>query len=159
MKLYLARHGEYLTNDLSRGEVLSEQGIQAVTELSHFIKPMQLAISHIFHSGKPRAQETADILSQGFIHKNPPQVKKGLLPQDDIALLLSQLSEEDDDMLLVSHLPFLNRLSGKLVTGEDFQDIIVFHPGTLVCLEKVNPDRWAINWVLNPILFTKTSYS
>lgn len=152
MKVYLARHGEYLQNDTQGA--LSDTGKNEIKLLAEFLKESHIQVASIFHSGKLRAKQTAELLSAGFVTMQPTQSKAGLNPGDDINLLIDELNATDEDILLVGHLPFMGKLVGKLVTDNENEEIVIFHPGTMVCLERVMGQNWVIHWVINPTLLT-----
>lgn len=151
MKLYLARHGEYVTVDMR--DILNDAGINAVNNLATFLKPLKLSVSHIFHSGKLRADQTAGLLSSAFQCELPPQARSGLNPEDDVTLFGIEMASSETDTLAVGHLPFMGRLVGYLVTGDANKEIVDFQTATMVCLEQVMQDKWVIRWVLSKDLF------
>jgi phosphohistidine phosphatase len=153
MKLYLARHGEYATNDIKAP--LSSKGIEDVQRLADFLASLEIHVANIFHSEKLRAQQTAELLAKGFVSAQPAQIRQGLNPNDDVAVFAHEITGWDDDMLVVGHLPFMSRLTGKLVANDEYKELIAFQPGTIVCLENIQVDRWMIDWVVNPSLLTK----
>lgn len=153
MKLYLMRHGDYLIDMHQHMDVLTEAGKRAVLTLSNFLVPSQLRVSNILHSGKFRAQQTAELIAQGIQSDQLPQVHDGLKPESDVIAFANEISQWHDNVLVVGHLPFMGRLTGLLLTGNQNREVIHFDPGTLACLEQHDTDQWAIKWVLNPHLF------
>ena len=59
------------------------------------------------------------------------------------------------DTMLVGHLPFMARLAGRLVTGDEHMEVAAFVPGTVLCLEPAAGDRWTIAWMVRPELATR----
>ena len=59
------------------------------------------------------------------------------------------------DTMLVGHLPFMGRLVGRLVTGDEHVDVVAFVPGTVLCLEPAADDRWRVVWMVRPGLATR----
>ncbi|VVC77059.1 Phosphohistidine phosphatase SixA [Aquicella siphonis] len=153
MKLYLMRHGDYLMDTNQRMDVLSDAGKREVMNIANFLIPSQLRVSNILHSGKFRAQQTAELISQGIQSDQLPQAHAGLKPEDDVIAFANEISQWSDDVLVVGHLPFMGRLTGKLLTGNENREVIHFDPGTLVCLEQYDTDRWMVDWVLCPRMF------
>src|SRR5438105_306472 len=134
MRIFLLRHGDYLANDIAAP--LSKKGRKEILSLGSLLKPLHLPIKHIFHSGKLRAQQTAEIISNFFICDEDACEKKGLAPNDDVNGLIEEINISQNDILFVGHLPFLSKLTSKLVVGDENKEIIFFQTGTLVCLEK-----------------------
>jgi len=150
MKLYLVRHGDYSTNNVKQQDVLTEKGTKEIEQMVNFLKPLHVHVSHLFHSGKWRAQQTAEILAQGLICKQPIEAQKGLDPNDEVTGFENEL-QGDDDICLVGHLPFMSRLVSYLITGNENKEIVFFHTGTIVCLARDERTRWLIQWMWSPI--------
>lgn len=153
MKLYVMRHGEYAAHDIKNS--LTEKGKEAIRHLAQFLKSNHIQVARIFHSEKLRAKETAEILAPSLTGHQGGEEKQGLNPLDDIHALLPELSTWEEDTVLVGHLPFVERLIGQLLTQHDNYSLINFLPGTLVCLEKLDIDRWILNWIVRPDLLEK----
>jgi phosphohistidine phosphatase len=72
-----------------------------------------------------------------------------LLPQDDPAIAQAELEAAGSPVMLVGHLPHLNRLAALLVCGDTERAVMEFAPATLVCC--VNDGaKWTISWTLGP---------
>lgn len=155
MKLYLARHGDY--SIVKQTDMLTEKGKNEMTALANFLSPLNLRVSHILHSGKVRAQQSAEILATGIHCDQAIQLQAGLTPNDDVKAFANEISHWDADVLVVGHLPFMGRLVGELVTNNEDKNIIEFQTGTLACLEQIDYARWMIHWVLTPDLFNHKS--
>ena len=150
MRLYLARHGDYELDRTKALDVLSEKGITDITQLANSLKQRNLHVRRIWHSEKNRARQTAEILAQGVICDELPVVHAGINPEDDVTIIASEIVHEPDDILIVGHLPFMNKLVSQLVTGNINAEIIHFETGTLVCLEQKGKMQWMIDWVMTP---------
>ncbi len=152
MKIYLVRHGEYLLNDMQKAGELSENGIAEIKSLVALLKPLKLPVSNILHSGKTRAEQTARLLEEAFISDEPPQKFCGINPEDIVESVINDVRNWGSDVVLVGHLPFMSRFVSKLLTNDETKEIVIFHTGTMVCLEGDAVSSWAINWVLTPSL-------
>lgn len=153
MKLYLMRHGEYVVSDLKAP--LSEKGKMEIDEIASFLARLSIPATTIFHSGKLRAEQTAGLLAKGFVCDKPPQLRSDINPDSDVGNLVNEISTWDEDIVLVGHLPFMSRLTSKLVTGNENRELVSFEPGTIVCLENIQYERWLIDWVIKPRVLTK----
>lgn len=58
----------------------------------------------------------------------------------------------DQDAMLVGHLPFMAKLASRLIAGREDAGVVAFQPGTIVCLERSEQQRWAIAWMIRPEL-------
>ena len=104
----------------------------------------------IKHSGKKRARQTADILAEILKPEKGIMEISGLKPLDDVAVIADTLSGQDN-IMLVGHLPHLERLTSYLITGTAEKTIFKFQNGGIVCLDSI-PDNqsWLIKWALMP---------
>ena len=95
----------------------------------------------ILHSGKARARQTAEIW--GGLAGAGVAEADALAPNDDPAVWAVRLDGETRDVMLVGHLPHLERLTGLLVTGDADQPVAGFPAGGLVILERTDTG-WAV---------------
>jgi phosphohistidine phosphatase len=149
MKLYLMRHGDYVINEFNQ-DVLSEKGINEVKQVANFLRPLQIHVSNILHSGKMRAEQTAQLLSSSVKCDEPIKAQSGLNPNDEAKRFADKTIHESEDLLIVGHLPFMGRLVGQLAAGNENREIVDFHTSTIVCLKSLDKTRWIIEWVWNP---------
>ncbi|OGT53323.1 MAG: phosphohistidine phosphatase SixA [Gammaproteobacteria bacterium RIFCSPHIGHO2_12_FULL_42_13] len=153
MRLYLARHGESIVKENMHEPSLSEQGKKDILLLATFLKTINIRVSNIFHSGKLRTQQTAELLSTGITCATAIQPIAGLDPSDDVTLMVNEIMKWEYDTLLVGHLPFMSKFVGKLIADNEYKEIMFFYPGSFVCLEQVEDSNWVIEYALHPRLF------
>ncbi|MFO8048061.1 MAG: phosphohistidine phosphatase SixA [Desulfosudaceae bacterium] len=151
MSLYLVRHGHSLPKDEDPEQGLSDTGRADTRRLAEVAGGYQVPVSIIQHSTKKRARETAAIFKDVLNPGQGLEEIKGLKPMDDILPVADSLSP-DGNIMLVSHLPFLSRLTAWLVTGNADIPVIVFQNSGIVCLDKVDPGGWTIQWALMPYI-------
>ena len=152
MVLFLVQHGTCLPKDLDPERGLSEQGIQEVTNIAADADSHKIHVKRIYHSGKKRALQTAEIIATALQPQNGVHSKSGLNPLDDVVSFLTVI-EKEDHLMLVGHLPFMEKLTALLITGSADNRVVRFQNGGIVCLEK-DPDQntWLIKWTLFPKL-------
>jgi len=149
MELYLLRHGRPNSELVDPQKGLSPEGQWEIGSLGKLIKPLNIAVSEIWHSGKTRARQTAEIISSylevegGIIEKN------GLNPADRIEPIVGQILAHKRDLMIVGHAPFLPNLSSLLLTGDPNRAALDFGTGTLARLAHVN-GRWTLSWLIRP---------
>ena len=150
MKLYCSRHGEAETLPNTSGErALSTQGRIDVKAMANYLAARNVRVSRVIHSGKYRAQQTAEILHHSIGGSQPLEVSQLLLPDQFAQPLLKLVNIWKQDTLLVSHLPFISSFVNQLITGNDSLEIVRFTPGTVVCLGCYGTkDHWMVNWVM-----------
>lgn len=153
MRLYLVQHGEAKPEAEDPQRPLAESGRQAVEKVARHAARAGVRPQSILHSGKLRAQQTAEILA-GHLHPvRGPEAVSGLAPNDDPASACDLAQTAVGDTLLVGHLPHLGRLACLLLSNNPDADLIRFQMGGIVCLERGSPgSRWTLRWMLTPEL-------
>jgi phosphohistidine phosphatase len=151
MKLYLIQTGEALPKETTDAErPLSDQGRRSVERLASLLSGARMEAKHVIHSGNTRAKETLDILQWAAAPtRPPPEARPGLGPEDPVEPWVREISGWTEDAVIVGHLPFLDRLASRLVTGGDEAAVVSFVPGTALCLEK-GAAGWSVLWVVPP---------
>jgi phosphohistidine phosphatase len=153
MKVYLVRHGEAVSSGVDPKRPLSEQGLADVRKIASFIKPLKISVEHIWHSGKLRAAQTAEIMTSVVIGKDY-SAHESLGPNDDVKIIAEELEADDMDLMIVGHLPFLAYLASLLVAGKETANVAAFDAGSIACLNRSDPGRWQIEWMIAPKLLT-----
>jgi len=151
MELILVQHGESKSEAEDPERSLTEQGAEAVRRMAAWAEQVGLKVGQIRHSGKRRAEQTAQLLAERL---QPPKRAidlSGLNPNDDVRPIAAALIDEEDTVMLVGHLPFLSRLASLLVTGDPETGVVSFCYAGLVCLKREGR-RWSVNWVMVPDL-------
>ena len=87
MKVYLVRHGEAVSSGIHPQRPLSEQGRADVQKVAAFIKPLGISVEHIRHSGKLRAAQTAEILTESVKVEKGCSEHEALGPNDDVTII------------------------------------------------------------------------
>ncbi len=148
MKIYLVQHGEALPKEENPQRPLSRKGVDDIEKLAILCSSNRLNIKTIWHSTKLRAKQTAEIIAQQTGAKT--QEKAGLSPLDPVRPILEEINNTTEDITIVGHLPFLERLVSFLITGTEDTVPIKFQQGGMVCLEKTENNRWSILWTIFP---------
>ena len=152
MALFLVQHGKSLPADIDPERGLSPEGISEVERIAGAAKGYRILVSGIEHSGKRRARQTADILASALNPENGVRERSGLSPLDDVAPLAREVNGEAD-LMLVGHLPFMERLASYLITGTIDKPVFKFQNGGIVCLDQDQTTRvWVIKWALLPTI-------
>jgi phosphohistidine phosphatase len=73
----------------------------------------------------------------------------GLAPLDDVKPVAAELTGASAPIMLVGHLPFLERLAGQMLVGDPERAVVRFHNAGIVCLTRTN-DRWQVSWIVTP---------
>jgi phosphohistidine phosphatase len=152
MKLYLIQHGDAAPGEADATRPLSQKGRRDVLRLGEFLARNGIAVSLIIHSGKLRAQQTAEAIASRLPTSVTVEARDGLNPNDPTRAAAQLLVQSDDGTMVVSHLPLLGKLVSRLVTGSKEPALVTFVPGTAVCLERAESGSWTVSWMVKPEL-------
>jgi phosphohistidine phosphatase len=152
MALFLAQHGKSQSKDVDPEQGLSSEGSAEVERVAAAAQQQGLSVGRIVHSTKKRARQTAEIFAAALKPASGIREQEGLKPLDDPAVFAATIAD-DDDLLAVGHLPFMEKLVAYLVTGSLEPAVLKFINGGLVCLDR-DPagGRWFIRWTIVPRL-------
>jgi len=150
MKVYLVRHGEAVSSQFYPQRPLIEQGLADIRKVASFIKPLEISVEQIWHSGKLRAAQTAETLAESVSVEKDCSAHKDLMPNDDVTIIADELEAYDTDLMIVGHLPFLAYLTSLLVAGTQTANVAAFDAGAIACLNRRNRGQWQIEWMITP---------
>lgn len=148
MFLYLVQHAEALSKEEDPSRSLSDKGIEDIKKTAAFISGMKPGVQQILHSGKMRALQTAQIMSDHIPGVNMSETD-GLAPMDDPGIWLGRISKLNNNVMLVGHLPHMAKLAGLVLCGEE-KNVVNFETGCVVCLSKPDDGDWALEWIIKP---------
>ena len=149
MNLYLVQHGEARSETEDPERSLTDVGRDEVGRVARAAARIGISPLCIFHSGKTRACQTAEVMAETLSPPRGVEERKGLGPNDTVLPWREHLETTAEDLMIVSHLPFLDRLSSLLLSGNEGKGIIRFRYGAVVCLERTN-GSWRVRWILTP---------
>jgi len=150
MFLYILRHGDAKPKHEDPERGLSPGGRQEVEAVSRIFSRLNPQIDQIWHSGKARAEQTADILAAHLRRKGRVEAHPGLDPNDPVQPLVEEIGQRDSNLVIVGHLPYLGKLISVLILGKE-QNLLDLPSAGLVCLENSN-GTWIFDWFLTPEL-------
>jgi phosphohistidine phosphatase len=150
-QLFLIQHGKPVPKEQNPEKPLSDEGRDDIKRVANFLRNAGCQPKEIYHSGKTRALQTAEIIAEK-IGKAPIE-KAGLSPLDPSETIKKEIEKIKDDIMLVGHLPHLSRLASLLLTVGESQSVVDFKQGCVVCLKNDNQDnKWQISWMILPEL-------
>ena len=150
MRLYLVRHGNAVPKYVEKGRPLSNLGRQQVAALADFLREAEVRVQRVYHSGKLRAQQTAEMLATVVLPGGMIEQMDGLLPNDNPLAMAAQAEAWGDDVMLVGHNPYMEHLTARLTTGKVNHLVAYFETATAACFQYTGGGRWAIVWVIPP---------
>ena len=150
--MYVVQHGKSLPKTEDPDQGLATQGEVETDRIADVAAGYNVRVSRILHSGKKRARQTAERLERRLSPAGGTASVGGMNPMDDVRSFAEQLPL-DQDLMLVGHLPFLERLIGLLVSGDAERTVFKLQNSGIVCLARVpevpNP---VIRWALMPAI-------
>ena len=150
MALFLVQHGKNLSKEVGPEQGLSDEGRAETEKIASAARDHGVRIERIVQSGKKRAAETAEIFASALQPAGGVQKADGLNPLDDVAAFAEKIAASED-LMLVGHLPFMERLASFLITGAADKPVIRFQNSGIVCLDRdAGTDHWTIRWTLFP---------
>lgn len=150
MALYLVQHGKSLSKEQDPHKGLSEEGVREVQRIAQVAAQYGVKVQRIDHSGKRRAQQTAEILTAALQPAGGMQAVEGMNPLDDVESFSTTI-DLNQDRMLVGHLPFLEKLTACLITGRQAPPVLKMQNGGIVCLDHYpGGDNVVVKWTLMP---------
>jgi phosphohistidine phosphatase len=154
MRIYLLRHGEAKSEDQDPERHLTEKGIEEVTKVAEFLRPLSVTLRAIWHSGKARAAQTAEIIAGAVESREGIRERAGLAPNDPVQPIVKAVREVGADLMLVGHLPFLGKFASTLVIGDEANGLLGIPSAGLVCLDLREDVGWRVAWMIVPDLLS-----
>jgi phosphohistidine phosphatase len=156
MDLYLMQHGEAVPAEDDPQRPLAADGAAHVRAVAARAAMCGVQVDRIVHSGKLRAEQTAGVLAEGLRCDLVEQVG-GLRPNDppDAAIATLVDAARAGSLVIVGHLPSLERLASQLVAGDPQAHVVAFRNAALVKLVPSGADGggpFSVSWILTPVL-------
>ena len=146
--VFLVQHGEAVPKKENPDCPLTDAGRRTVEQVASWAARVALPVGRIQHSGKLRARETAAVFSEKLQPREGIVADEQMGPTSEVTPLAEMIDEWPCSVMLVGHLPFLNRLAGLLVTGDADREVVRFHNGGVVGLARTG-DAWEV-WCAVP---------
>ena len=150
MELYLVQHGLAKSPEEDPERSLTDEGKHQTKSMRPLMKNRNIA--EVWYSGKRRALQTVEILTEGWETPASIRVVEDLNPNDDPALILNQLASSKGNLMIVGHKPHLPKLVGKLLVGDENQPIVEIINSGVLCLSGQDKE-WNILWYRLPEIF------
>jgi len=150
MALFLVQHGKSLPKEKDPDQGLSKEGLAETQAMANLAAENNLQVMRIVHSGKKRALQTAEIFVKALEPEAGLLKVGGLAPLDDVSVFAATLNNEEN-IMVVGHLPFMEKLVAFLVARAVDKTILKFQNSGIVCLDTEDiTEPWFIKWALFP---------
>jgi phosphohistidine phosphatase len=147
MKLYLIQHGLALAKEEDPERPLSTQGKAETQRTAEYLKSRSIKVDAIWHSTKLRAVQTVEIIDEA-IACGKIQAREDMNPLDTVEKFHEKILAANKDIMIIGHLPFLQKLADSLLTGSEESKIIAFKNSGVVSLDY--DEKWTIGWLVSP---------
>jgi len=118
-KVLLVRHGQSTSTMENPQRPLAILGRQHAEHVATWLHECGYSVEEILHSSNLRARQTAKIFGARLgVHAGHVREVSGLKPNDDPAPMAETLETDRRSIMVVSHLPLLNRLASLLLAGD-----------------------------------------
>ena len=148
-RLYVVRHGEAKSKHEDPERGLTDAGRKDVTRMAVWATDAGIEVNEIRHSGKLRAEQTAEVFAKHL--GTQAEAADGLAPKGDVADIAKVIKSEQGNIMLVGHLPFLERLANLLITGNAESGVVILDAGALMELTRTD-DGWRATCLMQPRL-------
>ena len=147
--VYLVQHAEAKPEEIDPDRPLSGVGRQHAESVAALANKLGVTVKQIRHSGKLRAEQTAELMGKALLPAEGVTAASGLGPLDDVAPVAADLDEASASVMLVGHLPFMERLAGYMTAEDAETPVVDFQNGGIVCLEQ-QETHWQVRWIITP---------
>jgi len=134
VRMYLVRHGEAKSKEEDPERGLTEAGRADVNRIAVWAAAAGIRAGEVRHSGKLRAQQTAEIVAEHLVVRPAEAIR-----------------DEQRDIMLVGHLPFLERLASLLIAGGAETGVVSLDAGALLELTQTE-NGWTATCLMQPRL-------
>ena len=152
MDIYLIQHAESVSEKEDAARPLSDEGKDTMERVGAVAARLGIKPDLIFHSGKLRARQTAEILAGHLGLSDKVHEKRGLGPLDPVTPVAEWLKEAARSLsgvAIVGHLPFLDKLASVLVARDENLSVVSFQNGAITKLvPKVDGATYAVQWLI-----------
>jgi len=143
------QHGLALSKEEDPERPLSEKGKAETRKVAAFLGSKGIKVSRLWHSKKLRAVQTARIIA-GAVKCEDVTEREDLSPNDPVEKFGQEIIVAGSDVMIVGHLPFLQKLASLLLTGSSDKEVVSFRFSGVVCLEY--EQIWKLAWFVLPDL-------
>lgn len=148
MRLFLVHHGDAVGADVDIRRPLSAAGRAEVERLAADAAARGVKPAVVWHSGKLRAKQTAEIFWRACHALAELSATRDLQPDDSPEWMADRLRFEPRDILLAGHFPHLPRLLAHLTNASDAAARFPLH-GVVALHTDDEGQTWIEDWRLD----------
>lgn len=149
MAIYLVQHGKAVSEDKDSTRPLSTDGVKESAHIASIAEYYMLLVNRIEHSSKLRARQTAEIFAKKLRLEDKVKENSALNPSANVEEFAQKL-QANENVLLVGHMPFLQKLLALLLTGDQNHKIFAIQNSGMICIDKdEDSSEWHIKWTFS----------
>ena len=100
MSIYFSQHGKSASKSEDPERRLTADGAAEVERVARFMAESGCAVGIIWHSGKVRAAQSAEIFAAALNPAGGVRTRDGIEPLDDVTALAAHLDEDRNEMFV-----------------------------------------------------------
>jgi len=159
LEIYLIQHAKAKPREVDPEQPLTGEGAESFRKVAEHVARLNIDLGKIYHSGKLRAAQTAEILAERTGKTGDLQARPGMEPTDDVKPTAEWLHEQQAKgvaaVTIVGHLPFLDKLTSLLTSGNEDAGVVSFHNGGVVKLKSKSLRRgFSVEGIITPEILT-----
>lgn len=147
----LVHHGDAVLATVDPSRPLSPGGRSAAQRLAGSAAARGVRPECVWHSGKLRARQTAEIFWRACNPLATMTAERGLQPGDPPEWMRERLFGDTRELLIVGHMPHLARLLRLMIAGDADNALVTYPPHGVVALD-ASDERWIERWRLEVML-------
>jgi len=149
MFIYLIQHAEAKREEEDPERGLTEKGFKDIEKVAKFLSSLKINVNKIFHSSKKRAIQTAEVLEKYLNPKEGREEVEGLNPLDEPEFWYEKILKLNKDIVIVGHLPHLEKLTSLILTNDKNKKIINFKMAGVLCIKR-EENKFFVEWMIIP---------
>jgi len=146
INVYFVQHGVSQPKEIDEKRPLSEIGRDETQRVANKLKQQGITLNKIYHSGKLRAVQTAELFANIMGVTNISELE-GMKPNDDANDFLQQITE--NAVMYIGHLPHIHKVVSALICGDENCMPIQFQNSAVICIE-IDQFQASAKWFINP---------
>jgi phosphohistidine phosphatase len=151
MDLYLVQHAEAKQEDEDPTRSLTCRGAECIRKVAHYAsRYLNIDIARIIHSGKKRSIQTAEVLAEELKPAKGMDQGQEMNPLSGPWGWVERLSQTEENLMLVGHLPHLKRLASLLLCQDESKQFLEFRQGGIISFSRNESGIWALRWMVIP---------
>lgn len=152
MRFIIVRHGEAEHENEDDRRKLTAKGRKEADSVGRYLKNTNINPRYIIHSGKQRSLESALRISEILDVTDRLHFEKNAGPDGDLHDIMDIVMNAEESVILVSHIPLVNRISNFVLSDINYGTTLRFDTGTVLILDRetnINEVNITKDWTIH----------